>query len=83
MYIMDKIVEGSEHVVPLNDSIKHFPDGSCCSPIIIKGMAVHSAKDCRESFERATGKIKKNKPWASLIVKNGEFVTKDKFYEQE
>lgn len=81
--ILDEVIEGSAHVVPLNDLIEHVPDGSCCYPVIHEGQAVHSAKDCRESFERATGRGKKNKPWANYIVHNGEFVNQDKYYGQE
>lgn len=81
--ILDEIIEGSAHIVPLNDLIEHVPDGSCCYPIIKDGIVTHSSKDCRETFERITGHKKKNKPWANYIVHNGEFVNQDKYYERE
>lgn len=81
MNILDKVIEGSAHVVPINDLIKHVPDGSCCHPIIKDDVVIHSAKDCREVFERITGKGKNKKPWVNYLVVNGEFAEQEKYYE--
>jgi hypothetical protein len=74
MNILDKIIEGSIHVVPLNDTIDHVVDGSCCQPIIDEDLLViHSAKDCRETYERIHKQGKKNKPWINYVVVDGKF----------
>lgn len=61
------------HVVPINDTIPHRVDRTCCDAYLdVDGVVIHHARDKRECYERV-GHIGPH-GWQVCREENGELV---------
>lgn len=59
------------HIIPDNDMELHIRCSECpCHPLLdeVDGFYTHNAWDCREAYERMSGKGKPGKGWTMYEV---------------